>query len=42
MKFVSLDELLAKSDFVSLNCALTPQNRGLIGETGKVYKLVAW
>ena len=32
MKFVSLDELLAQSDFVSLNCALTPQNRGLIGE----------
>ena len=31
-KRVSLDELLAKSDFVSLNCALTPQNRGLIGE----------
>ena len=32
VKFVSLDELLAQSDFVSLNCALTPQNRGLIGE----------
>lgn len=32
VKFVSLDELLAKSDFISLNCALTPQNRGLIGE----------
>ena len=32
VKFVSLDELLSRSDFVSLNCALTPQNRGLIGE----------
>ena len=32
VKFVSLDELLSQSDFVSLNCALTPQNRGLIGE----------
>ncbi|MBM3831448.1 MAG: hydroxyacid dehydrogenase [Verrucomicrobia bacterium] len=32
VKFVSLDELLSRSDFVSLNCALTPQNRGLISE----------
>jgi phosphoglycerate dehydrogenase-like enzyme len=32
IKLVSLDQLLADSDFVSVHAALTPQNRGLIGE----------
>lgn len=32
IEFVSLDRLLAESDFVSLHSALTPNTRGLIGE----------
>lgn len=31
-QFVSLDQLLAESDFVSIHSALTPQSRNLIGE----------
>ena len=32
MRFVSLDELLEKSDVISLHCPLTDANRGIIGE----------
>ena len=32
IRFVSMNELLSRSDFVSLHASLTPQNRGLIGK----------
>jgi phosphoglycerate dehydrogenase-like enzyme len=32
IEYVPLDELLKESDFVSLHAALTPANRGMIGE----------
>lgn len=32
IQYVSLDELLAESDFLSLHAALSPENRGLISE----------
>ncbi len=32
VKYVSFDELLAESDFLSLHASLMPENRGLIGE----------
>jgi phosphoglycerate dehydrogenase-like enzyme len=32
INFVQFDELLGQSDFISLHAALTPENRGLIGE----------
>lgn len=30
--YVELDELLKNSDFISINCPLTPETKGLIGE----------
>ena len=33
VQFVTLNTLLADSDFISLHAALTPENHGLIGET---------
>ena len=32
VRLVALDELLGRSDFVSIHCILTPETRGLIGE----------
>lgn len=32
VKYASLDELLAQSDFVALNCPLTPETTNLIGQ----------
>ena len=32
-KFVSLDELMRESDYLSLHAALTPKNRGILDET---------
>ena len=32
IQFVSLDELLTQSDFLTLHSALTPENRNMIGE----------
>ena len=32
MRFVTLDELLAQSDVITLHCPLTADNKGLIGE----------
>lgn len=32
IEFVTMDQLLAESDFISLHSALTPETRGLIGE----------
>ena len=33
MRFVTLDELFAKSDVITLHCPLTADNKGIIGET---------
>ncbi|MEE9209454.1 MAG: hydroxyacid dehydrogenase, partial [Kiloniellales bacterium] len=32
VRLVGLDELLGRSDFVSIHCILTPETRGLVGE----------
>lgn len=33
MRFVTLDELFAKSDVITLHCPLTAENKGIIGES---------
>jgi phosphoglycerate dehydrogenase-like enzyme len=33
VELISLDELLRRSDYVLVNCPLTPQTRGLLGKT---------
>ena len=33
VELVSLDELLRESDYVLVNCPLTPETRGLMGES---------
>ncbi len=32
VRFIAFDELLGRSDFISVHCILTPETRGLIGE----------
>jgi autoinducer 2 (AI-2) kinase len=34
VRLVSLDELLSRSDFVSVHCTLSPETRGLVGREG--------
>lgn len=43
VRFVSLDELLAESDYLTLHAALTPSSRGLLGEAQlRMMKPTAW
>jgi glyoxylate reductase len=39
-EFVSLDDLLARSDVISLMCPLTPATRHLVGPTGMSSRIV--